>query len=360
MKFIQAAGYTRASRGRGDIDFIVIHDMEMTERVDTAEDCARYFAGQNPAKSSAHRTCDANSVVQCVRDHDIAWHAPPNSRSLGIEHAGFARQTRDQWLDAYGRKMLAEQSAPSVAAWCEEYGLPKRYIDWRDLRAGKKGITTHNDVTLAWGQTSHTDPGPHFPMRWYIGQVNGVDVSVDWTGDPALSSGDSGDYVSDLQRMLVAHGYDLAVDGDFGPNTEDAVRAFQRDAGLTVDGVAGPATYTALEEADVALSDADKKWILDHVGPEATWHWDGIPVGTTPDNPTWTAANTLANIEKDGDNHGAMLRQLLAAIKDLPGVTVDVDEQALAQAVLTGLSPEAIAAAIADSLPEYELVKKGA
>jgi peptidoglycan hydrolase-like protein with peptidoglycan-binding domain len=38
----------------------------------------------------------------------------------------------------------------------------------------------------------------------------------------------------------------LAADGDFGPQTEEAVKRFQANAGLTVDGVVGRQTWTAL------------------------------------------------------------------------------------------------------------------
>jgi murein L,D-transpeptidase YcbB/YkuD len=38
----------------------------------------------------------------------------------------------------------------------------------------------------------------------------------------------------------------VAVDGIFGPQTEAAVRAFQKDKHLQVDGIAGPITWPAL------------------------------------------------------------------------------------------------------------------
>ncbi|MFV0307608.1 MAG: peptidoglycan-binding domain-containing protein [Desertimonas sp.] len=49
-----------------------------------------------------------------------------------------------------------------------------------------------------------------------------------------------------LQVALIAHGYVLAVDGTYGPNTERAVRDFQRHSGLEIDGIAGPNTQAAL------------------------------------------------------------------------------------------------------------------
>ncbi|MFL6116690.1 MAG: peptidoglycan-binding protein [Catenulispora sp.] len=52
--------------------------------------------------------------------------------------------------------------------------------------------------------------------------------------------------VSTLQSLLNAHGHALAVDGNFGPDTLAAVKAFQAAAGLAVDGIVGPNTKTAL------------------------------------------------------------------------------------------------------------------
>ncbi|MGR9270758.1 peptidoglycan-binding domain-containing protein (plasmid) [Rhizobium leguminosarum] len=50
-----------------------------------------------------------------------------------------------------------------------------------------------------------------------------------------------------LQKALTASGYDPGViDGDFGPETEKAVLAFQQAEGLTVDGIVGPETAAAL------------------------------------------------------------------------------------------------------------------
>lgn len=63
---------------------------------------------------------------------------------------------------------------------------------------------------------------------------------------PLLRRGAKGDAVRRLQQRLVASGARLAVDGDFGPGTEKAVRAFQSARGLQADGVVGPRTWAAL------------------------------------------------------------------------------------------------------------------
>ena len=67
-----------------------------------------------------------------------------------------------------------------------------------------------------------------------------------------LRKGDKGSAVKDLQEQLIRLGYPLpkyGADGDFGKETEAAVKAFQMDNGLQADGVVGAKTYAALDKA---------------------------------------------------------------------------------------------------------------
>lgn len=64
--------------------------------------------------------------------------------------------------------------------------------------------------------------------------------------NPTLVEGDTGPAVRTLQTRLNVWGANITVDGDFGPATLAAVKAFQARENLTVDGVVGPQTWAAL------------------------------------------------------------------------------------------------------------------
>lgn len=64
--------------------------------------------------------------------------------------------------------------------------------------------------------------------------------------DKPLRRGAKGVTVRWLQRELVNHGYDILVDGDFGPKTAAAVRDFQLQNDLVVDEIVGKKTVSAL------------------------------------------------------------------------------------------------------------------
>lgn len=65
-----------------------------------------------------------------------------------------------------------------------------------------------------------------------------------------IRKGSKGADVRKCQKLLVQHGYDIAVDGDFGPGTEKAVISFQKSKGLSADGIVGPNTWNALLDVD--------------------------------------------------------------------------------------------------------------
>ena len=177
VPFVEAVNWSRAVPGVPK-RLIVMHCMEMAEGSTTAEDCARFFARQKPGPqgSSANYCVDVDSAVCCVPSDRIAWHAPGANRDgIGIELAGFARQTRAQWLDAYSSAML-RTAAKLVRALGRRHGIPMTFVDAVGVRGGVvRGVTTHATVTEAFpDKGSHWDPGPSFPMDTFLDWAKGL------------------------------------------------------------------------------------------------------------------------------------------------------------------------------------------
>jgi len=92
------------------------------------------------------------------------------------------------------------------------------------------------------------------PFIEYGGESSAVEAQPRKLGERTLRRGHRGEDVRQLQRELVELGYDCGsygpnkdgVDGDFGYATEAAVKAFQRDADVTIDGVYGPESHAAM------------------------------------------------------------------------------------------------------------------
>ena len=73
-----------------------------------------------------------------------------------------------------------------------------------------------------------------------------TDIAID---HPTLKKGDRNEYVRAWQIYLNSHGYSCGkygADGIFGKDTEKAVKAYQKDRGLTPDGVIGSATWDSI------------------------------------------------------------------------------------------------------------------
>lgn len=133
---------------------------------------ARYFRGES-AGGSAHYVVDPSEVVQVVYDDVIAWHAPPNPRSLGLEmcdmpgpvpgdRPGSARwkalRRAWRWIKPAQRAML-KRTANLAGDLCAAYGVPVEFLSVDDLRRDRRGITTHANVSEAFHESTHWDPG---------------------------------------------------------------------------------------------------------------------------------------------------------------------------------------------------------
>ena len=109
-----------------------------------------------------------------------------------------------------------------------------------------KGVTT-TKVTAGkwthWGEVTGVDyAGDNAELRMQNAELNAENRLT-------IRRGSKGETVAEMQGILERLGYDLGscgVDGDFGRMTEKAVKAFQKDHGLTVDGICGPKTWKEL------------------------------------------------------------------------------------------------------------------
>lgn len=161
---------------------VVIHTTEPGQVTDAskpgmARATANYFTGSGSG-GSAHYVCDAAGEEHCVADKAIAWHAPPNPHSIGIEICGRAAYTRDQWLTGNAHAALV-RAAARAAELCDRFAIPKHRLSVADVGAQRPGICGHVDVSRAFHQTDHTDPGPAFPWDVFMQLVtNGSEDDV--------------------------------------------------------------------------------------------------------------------------------------------------------------------------------------
>jgi N-acetylmuramoyl-L-alanine amidase len=146
------ANYTAAGRPQTQpINLVVIHVAQ-----DTFDNTISVFQDPSHAATAHYVVGSAEGrVAQCVREHDIAWHAGNwgyNTRSIGIEHEG--------WVDrpGYFTDAMYRASATLTAEICDKYGIPR----------DRAHIIGHYQVP----GTDHTDPGPHWDWGRYMRLVN--------------------------------------------------------------------------------------------------------------------------------------------------------------------------------------------
>lgn len=161
---------------------IVIHaTVSPCERGGARNIAAFFRAGSS--KASAHYVVDPGEVVQVVWDSLVGYHAPPNEGSIGVElcdampTGGGVEIHLDRWHDDDHQAML-QRAARLVAGLCLFYNIPIRKLTSGDLLDNERGICGHVDVSRAWHQTSHWDPGTGFPWIAFIDMVEAAAVTL--------------------------------------------------------------------------------------------------------------------------------------------------------------------------------------
>lgn len=161
--------FRRSSGSNKPIRRVVIHCTVSPCEPGGARNIAAYFRSSS-AGGSAHYVVDPSETVQSAYDSVICWHAPPNSNSIGIELCDPMTGPGNRWQNDRHQAML-KRAAKLTAQLCLAYDVPIRKLDPADLRAGKKGVCGHADVSDAFNQSSHWDPGPAFPWASFMTMV---------------------------------------------------------------------------------------------------------------------------------------------------------------------------------------------
>lgn len=161
------AAHDSGTRPASAIKWIVLHSTEGP----TAEGAASWFA--NPAsEGSAHLVVDDDACFRTLANDAIPWAAPgADTNGFHIEQAGFAAWTRSEWRI---HDTTLRRAAFKAALHAKLFDIPLRWVGPVGLRLGRKGVTTHRDISYAWPIQArvagfHTDPGANYPKDVFMG-----------------------------------------------------------------------------------------------------------------------------------------------------------------------------------------------
>ena len=135
-------------------------------------------------------------------------------------------------------------------------GTDKPYL--AKVNVGEE-VTVVKELASGWLKVKYNGETGYMMAKFIVEELpedweEAVAASWDPMYDNMVFSIDcAGDGVREIQTGLNRLGYDLDVDGDFGPLTEAAVIKFQEEHGLEADGIVGKNTWASLiEEANKA------------------------------------------------------------------------------------------------------------
>lgn len=262
---------------------IVIHSLEAPATKGMVNSLATGWLQTAPV--SVHALAGPDEVIDMVPIDTVAYHCGGgNFTSVGIEHTGYAAWTFAQWIsgDSHqgaqsGAFDALRNGARKVAEWCVALNIPIRWLTPDEAAKGARGLITHDTARLAFGGTTHTDPGPLFPYAIYLrmvqdfaGQARQPDPTNQAPGDQV--GGAEGDWfdmatkqdlVDALTEVSNSQGYTGAADvGALAPQWEPLVRRWVNEELTKVSisqGFAGAADTSRIVRAlrDAGLLAAD-------------------------------------------------------------------------------------------------------
>jgi hypothetical protein len=148
------------TRSLSEIKWVVLHSTEGG----TAASIARYFFSPS-AGGSTHLVVDDKECQRCLPNQAVPWGASgANTAGFHIEQCGFAKWSTVIWKSHLN---TLKRAAYKTAFHCKRFGIPLVFLKADDLKAGRRGITTHVECSKAFGG-SHWDPGPGWPRPLFM------------------------------------------------------------------------------------------------------------------------------------------------------------------------------------------------
>lgn len=180
----------------------------------------------------------------------------PNGTTLFFDCRGFTRWVLQQvGITISGAGATSQYNTNSN--WTEKGTIDKMPRDKVCcVFYDKNGTKEHTGLYIGDGKIIHCSGEVKYDVVtsriWtHYAIPKGIDGSAPSPGSdlPTIRRGSSGEYVTLAQTKLIQRGYDLSpygADGKFGAKTEEAVKAFQRDNNLVVDGIVGKKSWECL------------------------------------------------------------------------------------------------------------------
>jgi len=115
---------------------------------------------------------EAIQSVDTIYKVNHAGSANGNNNAICLEQTGRTDWTREHWLSAINWGQMSYALAAVIKA--ELGGFQVRRASIAEMKANPRvaAFYSHDDMRLAWGGTTHTDPGPNYPWDKLFDSVN--------------------------------------------------------------------------------------------------------------------------------------------------------------------------------------------
>lgn len=212
---------------------------------DASDEGEASYATRRTDGVSSHLYCDDDSVTQSLSLDDRAGHAGSaegNDHSLSVEITGANGKSRSWWLNNVAWDKLGAGLAWVIRNDPDYQGFEVRRASVAEMRRNPqvKAFYGHNDMRLAWGGTTHTDPGRNFPwdrlvqaVRKHLGEEDDMALA-----DERIRRASDGKWTNAASLLRWANEWSRRADDRTDKLVEMAHAAKQRELAI-LEAVAG-------------------------------------------------------------------------------------------------------------------------